>query len=86
MSNLDDLTNGRHSTTPANIPLNTVLTQREHKVIEFAAQGYDNEEIAKELFISRHTVKVHIASALRKLSAINRTQAVYLAMKYNIID
>lgn len=71
---------------PAALPLNNVLTQREHKVIEYAAQGFDNEEIAKELFISRHTVKVHIASALRKLSAINRTQAVYLAKKYNIID
>lgn len=86
MNKLEDATSGQPSAPSSAIPLNTVLTQREHKVIEYAAQGFDNAEIAKELFISRHTVKVHIASALRKLSAINRTQAVYLAMKYNIID
>lgn len=64
----------------------TGLTIREQKVIEFAAQGLDNKEIAKKLYISSHTVKAHIAAALRKLSANNRTNAVYKAVKQNIIE
>ena len=62
------------------------LTIREQKVIEFAAQGLDNKQIARKLYISSHTVKAHIAAALRKLSANNRTNAVYKALKQNIID
>ena len=63
-----------------------VLTYRERKVLEYAAQGLGNTTIAQKLYISSHTVKAHVASALKKLSAINRTQAVYLAAKYHIID
>ena len=62
------------------------LTIRERKVIEFAAQGMDNKEIARKLYISSHTVKAHIAAALRKLSAANKTQAVYKAIKEHIIE
>ena len=62
------------------------LTIRERKVIEYAAQGMDNKEIARKLYISSHTVKAHIAAALRKLSAANRTQAVYKAVKEHIIE
>lgn len=67
--------------TPANR-----LSTRELKVIEFAAQGLDNNEIAEILYISSHTVKAHIASAMRKLSANNRTNAVYKAVKLHIIE
>lgn len=62
------------------------LSYRERKVLEFAAQGLDNPAIAKKLYISRHTVKAHLAAAFRKLSAINRTNAVYIALKNKIID
>ena len=63
-----------------------ILSVRELKVIEFAAEGLDNNEIAKRLYISPHTVKAHIASAMRKLSANNRTNAVYKAVKMHIIE
>lgn len=76
----------KNSTKNFIVSKDTVLTPREQKVIEYAAQGLDNGQIAKELYISTHTVKVHMASALKKLSAINRTQAVYLAVKYHLID
>lgn len=62
------------------------LTIREQKVIEFAAQGLDNKQIARRLYISSHTVKAHIAAALRKLSANNRTNAFYKAVKQHIIE
>jgi len=62
------------------------LSIRERKVLELAAKGCDNPDIAKKLFISRHTVKAHLASIFRKLSASNRTNAVYIALKRNIIE
>ena len=62
------------------------LSYRERKILEYAAQGLDNPEIAQKLYISRHTVKAHLASAFRKLSALNRTNAVYIALKSKIIN
>ena len=62
------------------------LSYREKKVLEYAAHGLDNPDIAKKLYISRHTVKAHLASAFRKLSALNRTNAVYIALKNNMLD
>ncbi len=62
------------------------LSYRERKVLEYAARGLDNPAIAQKLYISRHTVKAHLAAAFRKLSAINRTNAVYIALKNKIID
>ena len=64
---------------------NFPLSLREKKVLELAAQGYNNPTIARKLYVNRHTVKAHMASALRKLSATNRTNAVYIALKSNII-
>ena len=63
-----------------------LLSYRERKVLEYAAQGLDNPQIGRRLYISKHTVKAHMASALRKLSATNRTNAVYLAIKNHIIE
>jgi DNA-binding NarL/FixJ family response regulator len=36
------------------------LTAREAEVLELLAAGFSNSEIARELFISEHTVKTHI--------------------------
>lgn len=40
------------------------LTPREREVLQLIAKGLANEEIAKTLFISKHTVKNHITSIL----------------------
>jgi len=50
------------------------LTQREFEVVERIAQGYDNKEIAAELFMSEGTVRNHVSTILQKLSLKNRTQ------------
>ena len=42
--------------------------------------------IAKHLFISEETVKVHIKRIMEKLSASDRTQAVAIAVRRGIIQ
>ena len=43
------------------------LTERELEVLKLVAQGLNNREIAKRLFISENTVKNHIRNILEKL-------------------
>ena len=78
--------NGNNSIKDIIKSSNVPLSYRERKVLEYAARGLDNPAIAQKLYISRHTVKAHLAAAFRKLSAINRTNAVYIALKSKIID
>lgn len=54
------------------------LSEREYDIIELIAQGYDNKEVAANLFISEGTVRNHVSAILQKLDLKNRTQlAVY---------
>lgn len=52
------------------------LSPREAEVLQIAALGLTNTEIAAKLGISVHAVKFHLASSYRKLHAANRTEAV----------
>ncbi len=62
------------------------LTEREVAVLRLITLGYGNSQISKIIFISIHTVKAHISSIIRKLDAKNRTNAVYIAIKNNLLD
>ncbi len=62
------------------------LTQREKTVLKLITQGYGYKQISKQIFVSTHTVKAHISSIIRKLEAKNRTNAVYIAMIYHLLD
>ncbi len=46
------------------------LTEREMEVLRLVAQGLNNRDIAKDLFISENTVKNHIRNILEKLLEI----------------
>ena len=61
------------------------LTSREKEVLEMAAKGANNKEIADNLVLSEVTVKSHMNSIFKKLKVTNRTQAVLLAMQMNLI-
>jgi DNA-binding NarL/FixJ family response regulator len=61
------------------------LTDREVEVLRQVAGGNKNREIAKKLFISEETVKVHIKHIMEKLGATDRTQAVAIGVRRGII-
>jgi DNA-binding NarL/FixJ family response regulator len=62
------------------------LTARETQVLEQAARGKANKEIAAALEISEHTVKDHLKNILAKLNAADRTEAVTAALQRGIIE
>ncbi len=52
------------------------LTRREYEVLRLAAQGQTNPEIAQSTGLARNTVKTYLQSALHKLGARNRVEAI----------
>ncbi|MBG6137839.1 helix-turn-helix transcriptional regulator [Longispora fulva] len=50
------------------------LTPTEASVVELAVEGLSNPEIAARLFMSRSTVKTHLAHVYEKLQVANRTE------------
>ncbi|MEA2173492.1 MAG: hypothetical protein QOD00_1084 [Blastocatellia bacterium] len=62
------------------------LTAREIEVLRHISGGNRNRDIAKRLFISEETVKVHIKHIMEKLGASDRTQAVAIALRRGIIQ
>jgi len=62
------------------------LTEREVEVLRQVADGNRNRDIAKNLFISEETVKVHIKHIMEKLGATDRTQAVAIGVRRGIIQ
>ncbi len=62
------------------------LTPREIEVLELAARGYSNAEIASLLGMSFHTVTSHGKQIYRKLSVRSRSEAVFEAAQLGIID
>jgi DNA-binding NarL/FixJ family response regulator len=63
-----------------------LLTRRETEVLQLAANGHRNKQIAYKLDITEETVKFHIKNILSKLVANDRTHAVTIAIKRGIIQ
>ena len=61
------------------------LSDRELQVLKLIANGKDNAQIARELFISPKTVKNHISNILMKLQIDNRIQAAVYAVRSGIV-
>ncbi|MFJ5265280.1 response regulator [Streptomyces sp. NPDC088387] len=61
------------------------LTRREYEVLRFAAQGRTNPEIADATGLTRNTVKTYLQSALHKLGARNRVEAISKASEAGLL-
>jgi DNA-binding NarL/FixJ family response regulator len=62
-----------------------VLSPRELEILSVLVSGKSNKEAARRLFISEDTVKSHLKSIFRKLSAQDRTEAVVEAMRLGLV-
>ena len=62
-----------------------LLTERQLEILALISKGFSNKLIARELFLSGNTVKVHVSAILRALSLSNRTQAGLVGQKLEII-
>ena len=62
------------------------ISKRELEVLNLLATGKSNDEIAQTLFVSRNTIKTHIANLYQKLEVKRRTQAVDKAKSLHILD
>jgi len=61
------------------------LTQSETRVLRYLPTHMGAPEIAAELFLSANTVKTHLKSIYRKLSADHRRDAVRRARKLHLV-
>ena len=57
------------------------LTKSEKILITLVGHGLSNDQIAKKMYVSVHTVKAQLSAAFRKINAVNRANAVYIAMQ-----
>ncbi|MCP4046468.1 MAG: response regulator transcription factor [Gammaproteobacteria bacterium] len=80
----------------ANLPGNNVsevalaermaqLTPQQFKVLMSVSQGLLNKQIAYDMGISEATVKAHVTAIMSKLGVSNRTQAVLVASKLDVV-
>ena len=60
------------------------LSEREREILRLVARGLSNEEIARQLFLSKGTVRNYVSAILSKLEVSDRTQAAVLAIKYGL--
>jgi DNA-binding NarL/FixJ family response regulator len=68
-------------------PLRAVsLSRRERQVLSLLAAGFDNLDIARQLYISPSTVKNHVSRLLEKLRVDNRVQAAGYAIRHGLVD
>lgn len=61
------------------------LTPRETQVLQHMVEGLKNRAIADRLMISESTVKYHVSSILNRLGVARRTEAIGLALRYDLV-
>jgi two-component system response regulator NreC len=61
------------------------LTEREHEVLTYLAEGANNDKIAEALVISPKTVERHRENIMRKLNMHSRAELVRYAIRKGII-
>jgi DNA-binding NarL/FixJ family response regulator len=63
----------------------STLSPREREVLQLAAEGFGNQEIAEKLFISPRTSETHRTNLMRKLGLQSQTDLVRFAIRKGLI-
>jgi DNA-binding NarL/FixJ family response regulator len=61
------------------------LTDREREVLQLVANGHNNDEIAKTLYMSPATARTHVSRIMTKLGARDRAQLVVLGYETGLV-
>ena len=61
------------------------LSTRQKDILRLVAKGFNNDEIAEQIGITRHGVKAHLAIAFDRLGASSRTEAASIALSLGMI-
>ena len=64
----------------------TLLGDQQRRVLALMTKGLTNPEIADQLNISISTARYHVSAILRKLDVSNRSEAVGMALRLNLIS
>lgn len=62
------------------------LSPREREVLQLAADGLENKQIAARLDLSETTVKGYLKSAFERLGARSRAEAVAIGLRLGVLD
>jgi DNA-binding CsgD family transcriptional regulator len=58
------------------------LTEAEHRVAALVSEGLTNPQVAKRLFLSRHTVDFHLRQTFRKLDVTSRVELTRVVLAH----
>ena len=61
------------------------LSERQKDILRLVAKGFNNDEIAKLIGITRHGVKAHLSIAFERLGASSRAEAATTALTLGIL-
>ena len=73
------------ATSDEEVPGDTKLSNRQKQLILMLDRGLSNRDIATELSISEHTVKVHLWRLFRRLGVKSRTQTLHFARTHGLL-
>ena len=61
------------------------ISDRQREILRLVAKGFNNDEIAEQIGITRHGVKAHLAIVFERLGASSRTEAASIALSLGLI-
>ena len=61
------------------------LTKREREILQLAAEGHSNAQLARMLWVTEQTIKFHLSNVYRKLNVANRTEAARWAQVHGLV-